>query len=108
MQNYYRSSNEIKNIMTQKKLKSIVESNLYLPREEIERKFGKPNTKSGEYISFFEEHSCFGLLKNEIGFIFDKNIAVDIFLTQYLIGIDCRTIFYYKNSFPEYKTFYTL
>ena len=45
------------------------------------------------------------IFKDEIAFIFEENLVVDICITQYIFGLEYKNIFYYQYGNPQYKVF---
>ncbi|KFE97510.1 hypothetical protein IX39_19715 [Chryseobacterium formosense] len=88
-----------------RKLQSLIEKNLYLSKSQIRGKFGQANGYCDNHIWFFKEPSYIRILKNEIGFIFEEDIVVDIFIAQYFLGREFRNVFYYEYKDPKYKVY---
>lgn len=84
------------------KLKNLVDKHLHQTKEEIYKKWGKSLQDSDNEIWFFRKYRGF-IFWDEIAFIFQEDKVVDISISQYLLGFEYSTIFYYENATPEYK-----
>ena len=63
------------------------------------------NTKVNEQnneIWFFRKYRWF-LFWDEVAFIFENDIIIDITITEYLLGIELRNIYFFQFQTPEYR-----
>lgn len=85
-----------------RKLKKLVDKHLNQPKEQIIKEWKKPLKESDNEIWSFRKYKWF-LFCDEVAFIFEGDKVIDITVTEYLLGIELRSVFYYENQSPEYK-----
>lgn len=85
-----------------RKLKTLVDKHPNQTKEQIAKKWKNPLKESDNEIWFFRKYRWF-LFWDEVAFIFDEDKVIDITITEYVLGIELRNIFYYENQSPEYK-----
>ena len=85
-----------------RKLKTLVDKHLNQKKEQIAKEWKKPLKESDNEIWFFRKYRWF-LFCDEVAFIFEEDRVIDIAVTEYILGIELRNIFYYENQSPEYK-----
>lgn len=85
-----------------RKLKKLVNNHLNQSKEQIAKYWKKPLKQSNREIWFFRKYRWF-LFCDEVAFIFEEDRVIDIAVTEYILGIELRNIFYYENQSPEYK-----
>ena len=84
------------------KLRKLISENLGAPKNEIRKIFGTPSKKSDSGIWFFRKFR-FSLFHDEIVFIFEDDLAVDISINKYFLWVEIKSIFYMEYQNPEYK-----
>lgn len=84
------------------KLRKLIQKYLYLKKENLEKDFGKPSKKSEEGICFFNTYRWL-ILRDEMVFIFEDDIIIDIILTEYILGIEYSNTFYFEDNTPTFK-----
>ena len=62
----------------------------------------KPLKESDNVIWFFRKYKLL-LFWDEIAFIFENDIIIDITITEYLLGIELRNIYFFQFQTPEYR-----
>lgn len=87
-----------------RKLKKLVDKHLHQTKEQIAKEWKKPLKKSDNEIWFFRKYRWI-LFWDEITILFYEDKVIDIVVTEYVLGIELRNIFYYENQLPEYKVF---
>ena len=85
-----------------RKLKKIVSLHLHQTKEDIRKTWGKPSRRSDNEVWFYYRYRWI-FFRDEVVFIFEEDIVVDVSITQYLLWIEYQHIFYYENETPEYK-----
>jgi len=85
-----------------RKLKKLVGLHLRQNKEDITKIWGKPSAYSDNEVWFYSDYR-WGIFRDEIAFIFEEDIVVDITITQYFLWIEYLYIFYYEHETPEYK-----
>ena len=85
-----------------RKLKKLVGKYLNQTKEQITKEWKKPLKESNNEILFFRKYKWF-LFWDEIAFIFDEDKVIDIAVTEYLLGIELRNIYYFQYQISEYK-----
>ena len=85
-----------------KKLEKLVKQHLHKTRNRIIQDFGDPNKDSNDEIWFY--YRCNWLIyKEEIGFIFEDDMVIDIILSESVFGRDIRNTYFFEGQNPEYK-----
>lgn len=84
------------------KLKSLVDKYLNLSTQDILLEWSNPRKCSSENIWIYKRWSNL-IFYDEISFILENNIVVDIALTEYTLWIAKKNIFYFEGQMPEYK-----
>ena len=84
------------------KLKKLVIKHLNQTKEQIYREWGKPLKDSDNEIWFFRKYHWL-FFWDEVAFIFEEDKVIDITVTEYLLGIELRNIFFFEFQTPEYK-----
>ncbi|MFC4686802.1 hypothetical protein ACFO4P_07615 [Epilithonimonas pallida] len=87
-----------------RKFKKIVSTYLYLQKENISKIWGKPSRHSDNEIWFYPA-PFWSIFRDEVIFIFDEDIVVDVAIIRYFLWKEYQYIFYYENETPEYKIF---
>ena len=85
-----------------RKLKKLVGLYLLQHKGDIRRIWGEPAKYSDNEVWFYSRYR-WGIFRDEIAFIFEDDIVVDVSIVQYLLWIEYQHIFYYENGTPEYK-----
>ncbi|AQX90574.1 MULTISPECIES: hypothetical protein [Elizabethkingia] len=68
----------------------------------IYREWGKPRRYSDASILIYKTRWNL-IFQNEIAFVLNEGIVVDITLAEYIFGIARRSVFYYEGQTPEYR-----
>ena len=76
-----------------RKLKKLVDKHLHQAKKQIAKEWK---------IWFFRKYRWF-VVWDEVTFIFDEDKVIDIAVTEYLLGIELRNIYYFQYQIPEYK-----
>lgn len=85
-----------------RKLKNLVNKYLHKTRKHVVKDWKNPLKESDNDILFFRKHWRV-LFWDEIAFIFEEDKVTDIVITEYLLGIELRCIYFYEYQSPEYK-----
>ena len=85
-----------------RKLKKLVDKHLHQAKKQIAKEWKKPLKESVNEIWFFRKYRWF-VVWDEVTFIFDEDKVIDIAVTEYLLGIELRNIYYFQYQIPEYK-----
>lgn len=85
-----------------RKLKKLVDRHLNQTKSQIVKEWKKPLKESDNEIWFFRKYRWF-LFQDEVAFIFAEDKVIDIIITEYLLGIELRNIYFFQYQFPEYK-----
>lgn len=84
------------------KFKKIILENLYKSRQHIYTTWGKPKKKSDHEVWFFSRFYV-SFFHDEISFVFEHDVVVDICFTRFFLWEEIKCIFYYEGQSPEYK-----
>ncbi|MCX8525244.1 hypothetical protein OF897_15090 [Chryseobacterium formosus] len=84
------------------KLKKLINENLGKSKTEIQIVFGTPSKKSDDGVWFYRKFHL-SPYKDEILFIFDDDVVVDICTNKYFLWREVKSIFYMEGQNPEYK-----
>lgn len=69
--------------------------------------FGIPSKKSDNEAWFYRKFRL-SLFNDEIVFIFEEDVVVDICINKYFLWVEVKSIFYMQYQNPEYKEVYLL
>ncbi|MYZ60340.1 hypothetical protein EH151_10630 [Elizabethkingia anophelis] len=84
------------------KLSSLIKRYLGLSVHDLLRERGEPGRDSSYDIWIYNSRRHL-IFQDEIAFILEGDIIVDIVLTEYTFGLVRRNIFYFEGQSPEYK-----
>ncbi|HCM35933.1 hypothetical protein [Chryseobacterium sp.] len=84
------------------KLQKLVKLHINQSKADLVNTYGRPCKYSDNEIWFYHEYR-WGIFRDEITFIFQKNVVVDIMISQYIFWKEYKNIFYYEGKNPEYK-----
>lgn len=84
------------------KLKKLNDTFLHQSKSRILEEYGKPLKCSDDEVWYYSRHE-WGILKDEIIFIFEENIVVDIVISQYFLWNCYQHVVYDKTKIPAYK-----
>ncbi|MDV3462284.1 hypothetical protein CMU84_17695 [Elizabethkingia anophelis] len=84
------------------RLDHFIEKYLNQSAGHIQREWERPKKYSDDGIWFYKKCRNF-IFHDEIGFILDDGIVVDITLTEYTFGVARKSVFYYEGQSPEYR-----
>ena len=98
----------MKNIISKdiKKLKKLITEYLGVSRNEIRSIFGTPSKKSDNEAWLYRKFRL-NFFNNEVIFIFEDNVVVDISINKYFLWVEIKSIFYMEYQNPEYWEIYS-
>ena len=85
-----------------RKLKKLVDKHLNQSKDQISKKWKNPLKNSDNEIWFFRKYHWL-FFWDEVAFIFEEDKVVDITLTEYILGIELRNIYFFEFQNPQYK-----
>ncbi len=84
------------------KLKKLVAENLNKTKGHLLTYFGVPVGKSDNEVWIYNRYN-WGISKEEISFILEDDIVIDIMITEYIFWKEVRNTFFYQGQDPEYR-----
>ena len=84
------------------KLKKLITEYLGISRNEVHRIYGALSKKSDNGVWFYRKFR-FSLFSDEILFVFEDDVVVDISINKYFLLVEIKSIFYTEYQNPEYK-----
>ena len=94
----------MKTVMTKdvEKLRKLVNENLGASRNQIRKIFGTPSKKSDNGVWSYRNFR-FSLFNDEVLFVFEDDVVVDISINKYFLWVETKSIFYMEYQNQEYK-----
>lgn len=84
------------------RLKRLIDRFLNQSKDDLRGILGSPSKKSDSEVWFYSKYRML-VYKDEIAFVFQEDIIVDIMVTEYFLWIEINNIFYYEGQDPEFK-----
>ncbi|MDV4102693.1 hypothetical protein CMT19_16765 [Elizabethkingia anophelis] len=85
------------------RLSTLIKKYLGQEKQYILEKWGESKNKYSDNQIWIYTKQRSIIFQDEIIFILENNIVVDITLTEYIFWIARKNIFYYEREIPEYK-----